>query len=970
MGMTTRASRRVVARIATVVQLVALVTLAGSSGMSFLRPAEAASAATGTLLKTVSMPASLACAAGGGSVLTLVAGRMLGQAFAGFPILLAVGCPGSSVISFLDPNSAGATNPAVGAAVVTTVTTSTAPPAGGWRSFAVRPDMGDLIGCGNIQVTGGGFVTFQTQIYSIPLTSTAVTPALLFTTGLSGGTCDGLAWDSGDKTIFAAPVGGTIFHFSPTGTQLSSFGGPSACTPVIGGLMVAGSNLFVTCGLSTSVFQISKDGSTTFGSFTPANTVDAMACDPGTFAPSGNAAVWARDVTLNQIYAFALPLNLCGSVIGGAILPFGAQCDSAWPGGIADTTSTAGDGLLDCWKTNGIDINRDGIIDYTLAGASVTHHDIYMEIDSYSTGCSNGPVAPTCRPSQAVVDAIVQAFNNAPVSNPDNTTGIHLHVTVDDSMAVTGALNLPPCTPLPEPANTQDFDNLKLQFFGTAAERASSNRVNILAAKSFVTHYMISAPSLAGLGTTSGCSELPGNDLAVALGTWNLLTAPEVAPSWEGTIMHELGHNLGLRHGGGAAIDTDASNAKLSANCKPNYLSVMSYAMQMPDHPIPLANWKLDYSRLQLPTLTEGGLSEAVGVFGTAANQTALTGFFTAFGAPTKNGGVLVSIPTASGPINFNGDRTDPSFEIVSDNANNLGTGTGCDGSGVTLAGWNDWANLIYAFQTSVDFADGLHQTVNTPDNREITQEQANAILANTAPLISLTKTAAPNPVVVGNNITYTVTATNVGPKTATNVSIADTLPTGETFVSASPSTCSQSSGVVTCNAGTLNVGSSFVATIVATVKQVSAMTNQAAVSEEPDITFFQSNVLRTTQVLYNWSGFNSPINNPPAINSVQAGSAVPVKFALGGNFGANIFATGSPQSQQVSCAGLPGTVTLIGSPSPITSAGALGFNLVTAPNQYLFSWQTSTAYAGTCRQLSVQLNDGTAPHVAYFQFN
>ena len=36
-----------------------------------------------------------------------------------------------------------------------------------------------------------------------------------------------------------------------------------------------------------------------------------------------------------------------------------------------------------------------------------------------------------------------------------------------------------------------------------------------------------------------------------------------------GTFMHELGHTLGLRHGGGDG-----------ENCKPNYLSIMSYSRQ------------------------------------------------------------------------------------------------------------------------------------------------------------------------------------------------------------------------------------------------------------------------------------------------------------------------------------------------------------------------------------------------------
>jgi uncharacterized repeat protein (TIGR01451 family) len=415
----------------------------------------------------------------------------------------------------------------------------------------------------------------------------------------------------------------------------------------------------------------------------------------------------------------------------------------------------------------------------------------------------------------------------------------------------------------------------------------------------------------------------------------------------------------------------------------------MSYALQMPDRPVPIASWKLDYSRLQLPTLTEGALSEATGVFGTAANQTALTGLLTAFNSPNKAGGTQILVASASGPINFNGDRTDPSFEIVSDNANSFGIGSGCDGTGATLAGFNDWANLVYAFQTTLDFSDGLHSTVAGPDNTEITQEQSNAIFTNTTPYITLTKELiTPQPVVLGSNVTYKITASNVGPKPATHVNVVDTLPTGMSFVSAAaPAPCSQATDkstgrvVVTCPVGGLAIGASTTVTIVGKINAVPAgndgvvIINQAAVSSDPDTSFFQTNATLTgvgsnvtTQVQYAWSGFSQPIYNPPAINQVQAGSNIPVKFSLGGDVGKNIFATGSPQTQQVECGNLPGTVTLIGSPSSVTPAG-LTFNLVTAPNQYLFSWQTSSAWAGTCRQLSVQLNDGTPPHVAYFKF-
>ena len=69
-----------------------------------------------------------------------------------------------------------------------------------------------------------------------------------------------------------------------------------------------------------------------------------------------------------------------------------------------------------------------------------------------------------------------------------------------------------------------------------------------------------------------------------------------------GTFMHEVGHTLGLRHGGRDGI-----------NCKPNYLSVMSYARQFSDG-APLSGRRLDYSRNELPTLDETALNESAGI--------------------------------------------------------------------------------------------------------------------------------------------------------------------------------------------------------------------------------------------------------------------------------------------------------------------------------------------------------------------
>ena len=47
--------------------------------------------------------------------------------------------------------------------------------------------------------------------------------------------------------------------------------------------------------------------------------------------------------------------------------------------------------------------------------------------------------------------------------------------------------------------------------------------------------------------------------------------------------------------------------------------------------------------------------------------------------------------------------------------------------------------------------------------------------------------TASPNPALVGQNLSYTLTVTNLGPASASSVTLTDTLPASVTFVSASP---------------------------------------------------------------------------------------------------------------------------------------------------------------------------------------
>ncbi len=104
------------------------------------------------------------------------------------------------------------------------------------------------------------------------------------------------------------------------------------------------------------------------------------------------------------------------------------------------------------------------------------------------------------------------------------------------------------------------------------------------------------------------------------------------------------------------------------------------------------------------------------------------------------------------------------------------------------------------------------------------TQTTNSCCLDPTAADVGVSVTAAPDPVLVGSNLTYTVSVSNTGPATATGVIVTNDLPAGVMFISASTSQGTINTnlaGDVIASVGTLASGASASLSII--VKPTSA---------------------------------------------------------------------------------------------------------------------------------------------------
>ena len=576
------------------------------------------------------------------------------------PFLLATSCDTTAASRF----DIYYTNPATS----TLVLTITAHTSGGstisdlgFGSLSLRGDRGDLLACtSNLD---GHHDIYKIDIKTGLATFMFATPE---TTGLS--LCDGSGWDAENDVVYVSPdVSRNTYIYSESGSFIRSFAVPADCPG--SGLAISGEHVYQACDGAINVYQLDKATDAPIIRFVSGDQrTEDLECDPFSFASVNKDVIWTKEAFEDRVFAFEIPRGTCN--IAGVPTPPGATPppapDFCCPGPaccpLAGQVDTDGDGLLDCWETNrGIDFDGNCSIDLTLDDPDVNRKDLYVELDYMFN----------LQPNATALANLGTTFDSAPVHNVSRD-GIHAHFLVDEEVTTSVGQNFDtefvPCTA--GGTTNKTFDAWKSERFGTATERSSPPTMG---AKRLVFRYGLVVQRLAGQPDLMGCAEVPGDDFVIA--QFGFKGAYD-QKNQEGVILHELGHVLGRRHGGGSNLDK-----------QPNYLSVMNDSLTLATIQTLRA---ADLSRVAVGW-SEIGINEANGIPQGGASL------------PTvwwNGNAAIATLTNTPTDFDFNGTLGTITRDVTN------------DAQTTVLLGGDDWSNIHLNLRDLIDYAPATHLTM------------------------------------------------------------------------------------------------------------------------------------------------------------------------------------------------------------------------------------------------------------------
>ncbi|MET0284042.1 MAG: hypothetical protein ABW352_06215 [Polyangiales bacterium] len=366
---------------------------------------------------------------------------------------------------------------------------------------------------------------------------------------------------------------------------------------------------------------------------------------------------------------------------------------------IESDTDNDNDGIPDAAELEGAtfsSINLYGM------GARQNQRDVFVEID-WMSGAD-----PATLPRKEALDRVVDAFQRRNIAVHFDVGSLYSPAFNPALYNLGGGNEVPFATAVGLAPSDSTITNL---YDIKAANMAGNRRM--------VFYYQLFGWSQQkdGSGGSSGVGEMPGNDSVVTLGGFGLATSNAaqrnlVANYQAATMMHELGHNFGLRHGGGDSI-----------NRKPNYVSVMNYL----------------YSPLGLPTI-----GSAEGDRYDFYRRCSLTSVTQLSNAPTGDPGKFVLDFSAGGSGNLDESALRESQGLgrtgssaVDFNCNKQTDSSAYsrdlngDGALDLLADNNDWSALDFVFRRQASGAENgpsllffqEHDDLLTDDTKHRTDE-------------------------------------------------------------------------------------------------------------------------------------------------------------------------------------------------------------------------------------------------------
>ena len=327
------------------------------------------------------------------------------------------------------------------------------------------------------------------------------------------------------------------------------------------------------------------------------------------------------------------------------------------PGGPNDVTNwndTDGDGIPDANEMPGSTFVGLPLYDF---GARVNTKDIFIYIN-YMITDDRGII-----PQKTALNKIVTAFSNK---------NIRLHFDIGNMFDQRPGID-PNDYDLSDTEHGVPYTNIISLVSDVRRYKNTYMPIN----KRQIFHYVLFGNRQ--IGGAYGLAEINGNDILISLGSiFNSSTSSNVIINYQaGVLMHEIGHNLGLRHGGNE-----------DQNYKPNYYSVMNYlhtlnGLPPAGRPGDRYHYQINHNSVTRSTLSNGPYSSAFKIdysdgTGLTLNESNLN----------ENQGIGRGLGSIDWNTNGRTNDVNISYNINPDESSHIGI----------ISDYNDWNNLYFTF--------------------------------------------------------------------------------------------------------------------------------------------------------------------------------------------------------------------------------------------------------------------------------